>query len=167
MGAWPPFFAIKFISLINSFIALLGVAIMAREFARTDRVAQEIQKEIAMIIQREVKDPRLGMVTVNAVEITRDLAYAKIFVTFFTLEGQNVDVSIEVLNEAASYIRTLLAKRIKARIMPELRFIYDSSMVEGVRMGNLVDKAVAQDVKNHEGEISETETDADEKPESE
>jgi ribosome-binding factor A len=128
---------------------------MAREFARTDRVAQEIQKEIAMIIQREVKDPRLGMVTVNAVEVTRDLAYAKIFVTFFTLEGQNVDVSIEVLNEAASYIRTLLAKRINARIMPELRFIYDSSMVEGVRMGNLVDKAVADDVKNHEGEIDE------------
>jgi len=128
---------------------------MAREFARTDRVAQEIQKEIAMIIQREVKDPRLGMVTVNAVEITRDLAYAKIFVTFFTLEGQNVDVSIDVLNEASSYIRTLLAKRINARIMPELRFIYDSSMVEGVRMGNLVDKAVAEDVKNHEGEIDE------------
>ncbi|UUO21901.1 30S ribosome-binding factor RbfA [Colwellia sp. M166] len=138
---------------------------MAREFARTDRVAQEIQKEIAMIIQREVKDPRLGMVTVNAVEITRDLAYAKIFVTFFTLEGQNVDVSIEVLNEAASYIRTLLAKRINARIMPELRFIYDSSMVEGVRMGNLVDKAVAQDMKNHEGDLSET--DVDEAPESE
>ncbi|MFT5634789.1 MAG: ribosome-binding factor A [Cognaticolwellia sp.] len=128
---------------------------MAREFARTDRVAQEIQKEIAMIIQREVKDPRLGMVTVNAVDITRDLAYAKIFVTFFTLEGQNVDVSIDVLNEASSYIRTLLAKRINARIMPELRFIYDSSMVEGVRMGNLVDKAVAEDVKNHEGEIDE------------
>ncbi|AWB57369.1 MULTISPECIES: 30S ribosome-binding factor RbfA [unclassified Colwellia] len=135
---------------------------MAREFARTDRVAQEIQKEIAMIIQREVKDPRLGMVTVNAVEITRDLAYAKIFVTFFTLEGQNVDVSIDVLNEASSYIRTLLAKRINARIMPELRFIYDSSMVEGVRMGNLVDKAVAEDMKNHEGEIDETQ-----KPESE
>ena len=133
---------------------------MAREFARTDRVAQEIQKEIAMIIQREVKDPRLGMVTVNAVEITRDLAYAKIFVTFFTLEGQNVDVSIEVLNEAASYIRTLLAKRINARIMPELRFIYDSSMVEGVRMGNLVDKAVAQDMKNHEGDLSETDVDS-------
>ncbi|ARD45701.1 30S ribosome-binding factor RbfA [Colwellia sp. PAMC 21821] len=135
---------------------------MAREFARTDRVAQEIQKEIAMIIQREVKDPRLGMVTVNAVEITRDLAYAKIFVTFFTLEGQNVDVSIDVLNEASSYIRTLLAKRINARIMPELRFIYDSSMVEGVRMGNLVDKAVAEDMKNHEGEIDEAQ-----KPESE
>lgn len=118
---------------------------MAREFARTDRVSQEIQKEVAMIIQREVKDPRLGMVTVNAVEVTRDLAYAKIFVTFFTLDGQNVDESTDILNEASSYIRTLLAKRIKARIMPELRFIYDSSMVEGVRMTSLVDKAVASD----------------------
>jgi ribosome-binding factor A len=118
---------------------------MAREFARTDRVSQEIQKEVAMIIQREVKDPRLGMVTVNAVEVTRDLAYAKIFVTFFTLEGQNVDESTDILNEASSYIRTLLAKRIKARIMPELRFVYDNSMVEGVRMTSLVDKAVASD----------------------
>lgn len=127
---------------------------MAREFARTDRVSQEIQKEVAMIIQREVKDPRLGMVTVNAVEITRDLAYAKVFVTFFTLEGQDAKTSVEILNEAASFIRTLLAKRIKARIMPELRFVYDSSMVEGVRMGTLVDKAVAEDKKNHQGDES-------------
>ncbi len=122
---------------------------MAREFARTDRVGQEIQKEVAMIIQREVKDPRLGMVTVSAVEVTRDLAYAKVFVTFFTLEGQNVDKSIEILNEAASFIRTLLAKRIKARIMPELRFVYDKSMVEGVRMTNLVNKAIADDESKH------------------
>lgn len=125
---------------------------MAREFARTDRVSQEIQKEVAMIIQREVKDPRLGMVTVNAVEVTRDLAYAKVFVTFFTLEGQNVDQSVEILNEAASYIRTLLAKRIKARIMPELRFVYDKSMVEGVRMTTLVNKAVASDKRSSEDE---------------
>jgi ribosome-binding factor A len=130
---------------------------MAREFARTDRVAQEIQKEVAMIIQREVKDPRLGMVTVNAVEVTRDLAYAKIFVTFFTLEGQNVDQSAEILNEAAGYIRTLLAKRIKARIMPELRFVYDKSMVEGVRMSSLVDKAVASDKHLDDIEKSEDE----------
>lgn len=130
---------------------------MARDFARTDRVAQEIQKEVAMIIQREVKDPRLGMVTVNAVEVTRDLAYAKIFVTFFTLEGQNVDQSAEILNEAAGYIRTLLAKRIKARIMPELRFVYDKSMVEGVRMSSLVDKAVASDKHLDDTEKSEDE----------
>jgi len=141
---------------------------MAREFARTDRVGQEIQKVIAMIIQREVKDPRLGMVTVNAVEITRDLAYAKIFVTFYTLEGQNVEQSLEVLNDAAGYIRSLLSKRIKARIMPELRFIYDSSMVEGVRMGHLVDQAVAKDEKNHQADIdTDSTTETNVKPESE
>lgn len=134
---------------------------MARDYARTDRVGQEIQKEIAMIIQREVKDPRLGMVTVNAVEITRDLAYAKIFVTFFTLEGQSDEESVQVLNDAAGYIRTLLAKRIKARIMPELRFVFDKSMSEGVRMTNLVNQAVAQDEKragkDSEADISATE----------
>lgn len=120
---------------------------MSRDFSRTDRVAQEIQKEIAMIIQREVKDPRLGMVTVNAVEVTRDLAYAKVFVTFFTLEGQNEKQSVEILNEAAGFIRSVLAKRIKARIMPELRFVYDKSLAEGVRMTNLVNQAVAEDEK--------------------
>lgn len=128
---------------------------MSRDYARTDRVGQEIQKEVAMIIQREVKDPRLGMVTVNAVEVTRDLAYAKVFVTFFTLEGQNIDKSLEVLNEAAGYIRGILAKRIKARIMPELRFVYDKSLVEGVRMTTLVDKAVASDKHNDESAESE------------
>ena len=56
---------------------------MAREFKRSDRVAQELQKEIAIILQREVKDPRIGMVTVSDVEVSSDLAYAKVFVTFF------------------------------------------------------------------------------------
>lgn len=118
---------------------------MARDYARTDRVSQQIQKEVAMIIQREVKDPRLGMVTVNAVEVTRDLAYAKVFVTFFTLEGQSAEESVAILNDAASYVRTLLAKRIKARIMPELRFVFDQSMIEGVRMTGLVNEAIADD----------------------
>lgn len=131
---------------------------MSRDYSRTDRVAQEIQKEVAMIIQREVKDPRLGMVTVNAVEVTRDLAYATVYVTFFTLEDQNVDEAVEVLNEASGYVRGILAKRIKARIMPELRFVYDKSLVEGVRMTNLVNQAVASDAKNRgekdEGEES-------------
>lgn len=59
---------------------------MAREFKRSDRVAQEIQKEVAVILQREVKDPRIGMVTVSDVEISSDLAYAKIFVTFYLIK---------------------------------------------------------------------------------
>ena len=120
---------------------------MAREYARTDRVGQQIQKEIAIILMREIKDPRLAMTTVSAVEVTRDLAYAKIFVTFFTSEQEEIDASIEVLTEAEGYIRSLLAKRLRARIMPHLRFVYDKSMVEGVRMSSLVDDAIASDNK--------------------
>ena len=118
---------------------------MAREYARTDRVGQQIQKEVALILMREIKDPRLSMTTVSAVEVTRDLAYAKVFVTFFTSEQDEIDASIEVLTEAEGYIRSLLAKRLRARIMPHLRFVYDKSMVEGVRMSALVDKALASD----------------------
>ena len=118
---------------------------MAREYARTDRVGQQIQKEIAMILMREIKDPRLQMTTVSAVELTRDLAYAKIFVTFFNDNPEEIKASLEVLADAEGYIRSLLGKRLRARIMPHLRFIYDSSMSEGVRMSALVDQAVASD----------------------
>jgi len=118
---------------------------MAREYARTDRVGQQIQKEIAIILMREIKDPRLSMTTVSAVEVTRDLAYAKVFVTFFDDDDDKIKSSVEVLNEAEGYIRSLLAKRLRARIMPHLRFVYDQSMAEGVRMSSLVDQAVASD----------------------
>lgn len=121
---------------------------MAREYARTDRVGQQIQKEIAVILMREIKDPRLSMTTVSAVEVTRDLAYAKVFVTFFNDKPEEIAASIEVLNEAEGYIRSLLAKRLRARIMPHLRFVYDKSMAEGVRMSALVDEAVASDSHN-------------------
>jgi ribosome-binding factor A len=118
---------------------------MARDYARTDRVGQQIQKEIAVILMREIKDPRVSMTTVSAVEVTRDLLYAKIFVTFFTNETEDIEGSIAILNEAAGYIRSLLAKRLRARIMPNLRFVYDNSMSEGVRMSSLVAQAIASD----------------------
>jgi ribosome-binding factor A len=118
---------------------------MAREYARTDRVGQQIQKEIAVILMREIKDPRLSMTTVSAVEVTRDLAYAKVFVTFFNDDEEEIKASLAVLSEAEGYIRSLLGKRLRARIMPHLRFVYDKSMAEGVRMSALVDEAVASD----------------------
>ena len=131
---------------------------MAREYARTDRVGQQIQKEIAIILMREIKDPRLSMTTVSAVEVTRDLAYAKIFVTFFNDNQDEINASLEVLAEAEGYIRSLLGKRLRARIMPHLRFVYDSSMSEGVRMSALVDQAVASD-KNVDTEVDDTQVD--------
>ncbi|KMK51768.1 ribosome-binding factor A [[Actinobacillus] muris] len=123
---------------------------MAREFSRADRVAQELQKEIAVILQREVKDPRIGMVTVSDVEISRDLAYAKVFVTFlFDNDEQAVERGLEGLNKAAGYIRTLVGKAMRLRIVPELRFVYDQSLVEGMRMSNLVTNVVRQDAARH------------------
>lgn len=124
---------------------------MARDFSRSQRVSQEMQKEIAIILQREVKDPRIGMATVSGVEISRDLAYAKVFVTFLNLSGgekseeEMVAEGLTALNEAAGFIRSLLGKAMRLRIVPELIFAYDNSLVEGMRMSNLVSNVVKSD----------------------
>lgn len=132
-----------------------------REFSRTDRVAQQIQKETAVILQREIKDPRLGMVTVSAVEVSRDLSYAKIFITVFNTQDEDAaKQSAKVLNEATGYIRSLLGKRIRARIMPELKFVVDNSLMEGMRISNLVDSIIREDNAKHVDEDVES-VDAD------
>ncbi|MGR6981847.1 30S ribosome-binding factor RbfA [Testudinibacter sp. P27/CKL/0425] len=123
---------------------------MAREFNRSQRVAQEIKKEIAVILQREVKDPRIGMVTVSDVELSRDLVYAKVFVTFlFDQDEQAVKQGMDGLEKASGYIRSLLGKAMRLRIVPELRFEYDNSLVEGMRMSNLVSKVLNEDKAKH------------------
>ncbi len=122
---------------------------MAKEFGRPQRVSQELQKEIAMILQREIKDPRLGMmVTVSAVEVSRDLAYAKVFVTFLEDKDEAaIKAALRALGDAAGYIRSLLGKAMRLRIVPELTFFYDNSLVEGMRMSNLVTNVVKNDVE--------------------
>lgn len=122
---------------------------MAKEFGRPQRVAQEMQKEIAIILQREIKDPRLGMMTtVSGVEMSRDLAYAKVFVTFLNDKDKDeaaVKAGIKALQEASGFIRSLLGKAMRLRIVPELTFFYDNSLVEGMRMSNLVTSVVKHD----------------------
>ncbi|WP_427979805.1 30S ribosome-binding factor RbfA [Agarivorans sp.] len=123
---------------------------MPREFSRPDRVAQQIQKEVAVILQREVRDSRLGLVTVSAVEVTRDLAYAKIFVTFLDDSDEAVKASLEALEEHVGYVRHLLAKAMRLRAVPELRFQYDGSLREGLRMTELASQAVKDDQRKAE-----------------
>ncbi|MCS3433270.1 30S ribosome-binding factor RbfA [Klebsiella sp. BIGb0407] len=120
---------------------------MAKEFGRPQRVSQELQKEIAIILQREIKDPRLGMMTtVSGVEVSRDLAYAKVFVTFLNDKDEDsVKEGIKVLHDASGYIRSLLGKAMRLRIVPELTFVYDNSLVEGMRMSNLVSNVIRND----------------------
>ena len=125
---------------------------MAQEFSRTERVRHQLQREIAMILQREVKDPRVSMVTVSDVEVSRDLAYAKVFVTFLHDDDDQVKAGLKVLNQASGFIRSLLGKRIKVRVVPELKFQHDGSLNEGIRMSRLVDEARKRDKNESEGE---------------
>ena len=131
---------------------------MAREFGRSDRVAQQVQREIAMILQREIKDPRVGMVTVSDVELTKDLQHAKIFVTFFLNQDENVETGVKILNDASGYIRSLLGKAMKLRVVPEIRFFYDQTLVEGMRISNLVSNTIRDDERRR----NETPTDQNE-----
>ena len=85
---------------------------MQKEFSRADRVAQQMKREVAVILQRELKDPRVKMATVSDVRVSGDLMYAKIFVTFWDNDPENVKTSIKVLNNAAGFVRTQIGKAI-------------------------------------------------------
>ncbi|TSJ90377.1 30S ribosome-binding factor RbfA [Gilliamella apicola] len=123
---------------------------MAKAFNRSSRVGHELQKEIAIILQREIKDPRLGMVTVSSVDISRDLSYAKVFVTFLNDDDpQVIEQGLNVLNDAKGYIRTLIGKAMRLRIIPEIKFFYDESLVKGMQMSSLVSDVIKQDNERH------------------
>ncbi|MFQ3790086.1 30S ribosome-binding factor RbfA [Halomonas sp. A29] len=128
-----------------------------REFKRTDRVGDQMQKELAVLIQREVKDPRLGMVTVSGVTVSRDLGYADVYVTLLGEDSpERIKENLKVLKQAAGFLRSQIARRIKLRHVPELRFHYDESVVRGQRLSSLIDEAVESDRARHPGEQDES-----------
>ncbi len=120
---------------------------MAREFSRTDRVGQQIHKEVASIFQNEFKnrDPRLGLVTVSGVEVSRDLAHAKVYVTFFETDEDKLKLFKQILEDNKGFIRTLLAKRMRMRAVPAVKFFQDTSITEGMRISNLVSQTLNRD----------------------
>jgi ribosome-binding factor A len=115
---------------------------MPRDFARTDRVAEQVQRELAELVRLELKDPRVRMVTLTGVEVARDYSHAKVFYT--TLEGASKAVQ-EGLEHASGYLRSQLAHRMKLRITPQLHFVYDASVERGAHLSQLIDQAVAGD----------------------
>lgn len=123
---------------------------MPREFKRADRVADAIQRSLAQTIQMEIRDPRLGMVNINTVNVTRDLANASVYVTFVGVDSEeDSEASVDILNNAASYIRSAVAKDLRLRSTPRIRFIYDKTSVRGQTLSNLIDRAVAEDKSHH------------------
>lgn len=111
---------------------------MSQNFKRTDRIAEMIQRKLAQIIPQEVKDPRLnGLVTISAVKVAADLGHAKVY---FTVLNEDKKLSESILNAAASYLRSALARSITLRTVPQLHFIYDESIEYGQRLSRLIDE---------------------------
>ena len=123
---------------------------MPRDFSRTDRVGDAIKRLLAVLIQQEVNDPRIGMVNINDVDVSRDLAHAKIYVTFVGRDDdKDCETAASALNKASGYLRTLLAKELNLRTTPSLEFFYDKTPKQGQALSSLIDKALAEDQSKH------------------
>lgn len=114
-----------------------------RDFQRSERVAGTLRRELASLIRAELKDPDVGFVSLSDVEVTRDLAHARVFVTVF--ETERAAASVRALNKAAGYLRRRLGQEMRIRSVPELHFVHDASVETGERMDRLIDAAIASD----------------------
>jgi len=120
---------------------------MPKSSQRARRVGDEIQRELAELLRTEVKDPRVGMVTVTHVDVAADMAHANVHVT--NLAGrEHADESIAALGRTAGFLRSALAHRLKLYTVPQLHFVYDDSIESGLELGRLIDEAVASDRKH-------------------
>jgi ribosome-binding factor A len=109
--------------------------------ARGLRVADQIQRDLAEILAYDLKDPRVGMITVTEVQITPDYAHAKVFFTMLKDSKEDIKNTVEGLAAAAGYVRGQLGKRLHIHTLPALHFVYDSSTSRGMEMSLLIDKA--------------------------
>lgn len=103
---------------------------MGKAFKRSDRVASELQKQLSIIFQRDINTTNLGMVSVSEVEVSPDLFYCKVFLTFLDVGNSaefTVAQKIKELNHQIPYIRSLIAKSVQLRVVPTLKFEYDAS----------------------------------------
>ena len=120
---------------------------MPREFTRAERVSDSVQQELATLIRSEVRDPRVGMVNVTEVQISRDLAYGKVFVNFVgDREQEQIDEAMAALNGASGYLRKLLGASIQLRIVPKLNFIFDETGRRGQHLSALIDLAISKEM---------------------
>ncbi len=113
---------------------------------RAQRVADQIQRELAQLLRDEIKDPRVGRITITAVEVSADLSHAKVFFTH--LAGrEHADEAVGALQHTAGFLRTELSRRLGLYTVPQLHFTYDDSIESGLRLSQLIDEAVAADRK--------------------
>ncbi len=131
---------------------------MSADFSRSRRVGELIQRELATLLTREVKDPRLALISITAVDVTRDMGLAKVFYTVINADEDALAFSEhkkqvqQALKKASGFLRYELGHRIKLRIVPNLEFRYDESVVHGAQLTQLIDAAIADDNERHSDE---------------
>lgn len=120
-----------------------GEAMGIKEYSRSERVADQIQREVAEIISKELEDPRIGRVTVSGSSLSKDLSNATIYVTV-PVDG-DVKRALEGLNRASGFVRRRLGQRVRMRYVPRLRFAHDATLDRATRVGELIDAAIRHD----------------------
>ncbi len=118
-----------------------------RGFDRTQRVADLIQKTLAQMLLQDMTDDRFHLVTVTSVNMSRDLSYAKVYVSVLEEEADKIKQTVDALNRSAKSLRYHLAQSVDLRIAPELKFVYDESTARGFKISNLIDAAMKDDKK--------------------
>ena len=113
---------------------------MSREFPRASRLADQIQRDLSETIRSELKDPRVGLITITAVEVSRDLSHARVFVSALA-SAEAMEETLDALRHAAGVLRSRLAHSLTSRTVPELQFVYDESVERGARLSRLIDEA--------------------------
>ena len=121
---------------------------MPNEYSRTERVSQQIVRDLSMIIRNSMKDPRVSMVTILDAEVSKDFSYAKIY--FDTLNQEQALETEKVLNKAAGFLRRELGRGLRLRSTPALKFIYDDTQVKGNEMSDLINRAIESDKKDND-----------------
>ena len=117
---------------------------MKKHSQRAQRVGDQVQRELADLFAHEVKDPRVGRITLTAVEVAGDLAHANVFFTHLAGKAHAAE-TIAALNRTAGFLRSELARRLDLYSVPQLHFVYDDSIESGMRLSTLIDQAVAED----------------------
>ncbi len=124
---------------------------MPREFTRSERVSDAVQREIASLIREHVRDPRVGMLSVTDVSVSRDLSVAKVYVAFVgQRSAEQIKEGLSALNGASGFLRKLLSSSIALRATPKLNFFYDETGQRSQHLDALIDLAISSDSGNQE-----------------
>ncbi len=121
---------------------------MPREFPRARRIEEQLKRLLSDLVRREVKDPRVGLITITSAEVSKDLSHANVYFTPFAGTG-DAAAALEALQHAAGYLRHQVRNQMRLRVAPELVFRIDDSVERGARLSALIHDAVEDDRRRH------------------